>query len=76
MRMKLKKNLLLSEAAVVAGQKLAAEANTSLSKIVEQRLLGPAASAEELNADYWDRPTKPVPRSGDARFEFLNRKHA
>jgi len=74
--MKVRKNLSLDSRAVAIGQQLAAAAQTSLSRIVEQRLTGPDATAEELNAPYWNRPGRPVPRSRDRRFEFLTRKHA
>ena len=55
--MRIKKNLTLSQEAIRAGEKLAAAAHTSLSRIVEQRLLGPGESKEDLNADYWSKPT-------------------
>ena len=72
--MRIKKNLTLSQEAIRAGEKLAAAANTSLSRIVEQRLLGPGESKEDLSADYWSKPTSPSKRPGDARYEFLKDK--
>jgi hypothetical protein len=74
MRMKIRKNLLLSAQAVRCGSRLAARRGTSLSEVVERELL--SASTEQEEPDYWPRPTKPVRRAGDRRFDYLRRKHA
>jgi hypothetical protein len=73
MRMKVRKNLLLSVQAVRRGATLAAKHGTSLSAIVEKELL--SAAADEEPADYWPHPTKPIVRKDDPRFEYLRKKH-
>jgi hypothetical protein len=73
MRMKTRKNLLLSRQAVARGERLAAAKNTSLSAVVEKQLLNASDGSERV--DYWDKPTKPINRPGDPRFEHLRTKH-
>ena len=72
--MKTRKNLLLSRQAVARGERLAAAKGTCLSAVVEKQLLGGTSGAEP--GDYWDKPTKPIKRTGDARFDYLRAKHA
>ena len=73
--MKLRKNLSLDARAVAAGQRLADEhENGNLSAVVEKQLL---ALAREGEAEHFSRHTgTPVARPGEARFDYLKRKHA
>jgi len=72
--MKVRKNLTLSARAIAVGEKLAAQHGTSLSALVEKQIL---ASGMELEAEhYWHQAGRPVPRPGDARYEYLRKKHA
>ena len=73
--MKIKKNLLLSEKAVALGQRQAkATGLRSLSALVEKKLL--SGTSNDLEGEhYWKKQMKPVSRPGDARFEYLKRKH-
>jgi hypothetical protein len=72
--MKVRKNITLSAKAIAVGEKLAALHGTSLSALVEKQILSGGA---ELEPDhYWSKPTRPIPRSGDARYEYLQKKHA
>jgi len=35
-----------------------------------------ASSSARLNEDhYWPKAVKPIPRPGDARYEYLRKKH-
>lgn len=73
--MKRRKILSLSDQAIARGEQIAAETGKSLSAVIEEHLLAipPANSGSE---EFWPgRALKPVKRSGDARFEFLKRKH-
>ena len=70
--MKVRKNLLLSKDAVACGERQAVSKGTSLSAIVEKKLL---AGDSMESPDYWDKPTKPISRPGDPRFEHLRGKH-
>lgn len=71
--MKIRKNLLLNRQAVAAGEKLVkAGAAASLSELVEKQLQ--AAGVEE-DEHFSSHHGKPVSRKGDARFEYLTRKH-
>jgi len=71
--MKTRKNLLLSKKAVARGEKLAAARHTSLSTLIERQLLATTEGGEIQ--DYWNKPTPPIPRPGDARYEYLKKKH-
>ncbi|HEY3761241.1 MAG TPA: hypothetical protein VGN23_05790 [Verrucomicrobiae bacterium] len=72
--MKIRKNLTLSEKAIAVGEKLAALHGTSLSALVEKQIL---ASRTELETEhYWPKVGRPIPRPGDARYEYLRKKHA
>ena len=71
--MKVRKNLLLDRRAVDAGEKLVkAGVAASLSELVEKQLQ--AAGVEE-DEHFSSHHGKPVPRKGDARFDYLTRKH-
>jgi hypothetical protein len=72
--MKIRKNITLSAKAIAAGEKLAALHGTSLSALVEKQLLSGGAALEQEH--YWCKPTRPIPRPGDARYEYLQNKHA
>ncbi len=70
--MKIRKNLTLSAKAVAVGEKLAALHGTSLSALVEKQILSGGAELEH----YWSKPTRPIRRPGDTRYEYLQKKHA
>lgn len=72
--MKIRKNITLSEKAVAVGERLAASHRTSLSALVEKQIL--SAGAEFETEHYWHKAGRPVPRNGDARYEYLRKKHA
>jgi hypothetical protein len=72
--MKIRKNITLSSKAIATGEKLAALHGTSLSALVEKQIL---ASCAELETEhYWPEVGRPIPRPGDARYEYLRKKHA
>jgi hypothetical protein len=72
--MKIRKNITLSSKAVAMGEKLAALHGTSLSALVENQIL---SSGSELETEhYWPEIGRPIPRPGDARYEYLQKKHA
>ena len=75
MRMKTRKNLLLSSEAVARGERAAAARSTSLSKLVEEQLL--SVPLEEAGAEeYWPGPPlKPISRPKDRRHDYWKRKH-
>ena len=71
--MKIRKNITLSSKAIAVGEKLAALHGTSLSALVEKQILSGGA---ELEAEhYWPEAGR-IPRPGDARYEYLRKKHA
>lgn len=71
--MKVKKNLYLDQRAVRAGERAARRAGAeSLSALVEKHLLELEREEEEHFSPYHG---KPVPRPGDPRYEYLERKH-
>jgi hypothetical protein len=72
--MKVRKNITLSARAIAVGEKLAALHGTSLSALVEKQIL--AGSAELETEHYWSEAGRPIPRPGDARYEYLRKKHA
>lgn len=72
--MKIRKNITLSAKAIAAGERLAALHGTSLSALVERQLLSGGAELESEH--YWPEAVRPVPRPGDARYEYLLKKHA
>lgn len=72
--MKIRKNITLSAKAIAVGEKLAALHGTSLSALVEKQILSGGAALEQEH--YWSKPTRPIPRPGDARYEYLRKKHA
>ncbi len=73
--MKHRKSFSLSHQAIARGEQLAAETGKSLSDVVEEQLLAiPSAAAGP--EEFWPgRALKPIKRPGDARHEFLKRKH-
>jgi len=74
-RMKTRKNLLLSKDAVAKGERLAALRATSLSRIIEEQLLSITIDQSE-EEEYWvGPPLQPIARPGDRRHEYLKRKH-
>ena len=73
MRMKVRKNLLLSDEAVARGQRQATASGLSLSALVEKKLL--AGGEDAADEHYWTKALKPVARPGDARYEYLKKKH-
>ena len=72
--MKIRKNVTLSRQAVLNGERAAKRRGSSLSALVERHLLSLADEPDE--SDYYCHYHKPVPRPGDARYEYLMRKHA
>ncbi|MGH7990648.1 MAG: hypothetical protein ACREDS_10740 [Limisphaerales bacterium] len=72
--MKIRKNITLSEKAIAVGERLAALHGTSLSALVEKQILSSGAKLETEH--YWLEAGRPVPRQGDARYEYLRKKHA
>lgn len=73
--MQRRKILSLSDKAIARGEQIAAETGRSLSALVEAQLLAiPSVTTE--HEEFWPgRALKPVKRPGDARYEFLKRKH-
>jgi hypothetical protein len=73
--MKRRKTVSLSAQAIARGERIAAEAGKSLSAVIEAQLMAtPTGGA--TSEDFWPGPAvKPIKRSGDARYEFLKRKH-
>jgi len=72
--MKIRKNLTLSAKAIAVGEKLAALHGTSLSALVEKQILSGGAELETEH--YWPEAGRPISRPGDARYEYLRKKHA
>jgi hypothetical protein len=73
-RIKRRKNLLLSESAVAQGERLAAASGLSLSGLVEKKLLaGP--KGEDTSEHYWPKALKPQSRANDPRYSYLAKKH-
>ena len=72
--MKIRKNITLSRQAILRGERAAKQRGSSLSALVERHLLSLGNEADE--AEYYCAQHKPVPRPGDARYEYLMRKHA
>ena len=70
---KIRKNITLSEKAIAVGERLAALHGTSLSALVERQILSSGAALKEEH--YWREAGRPVPRHGDARYEYLRNKH-
>ena len=72
-RMKVKKSLELDVRAVAIGERLAAQRGKSgLSALVEEQLLAMGKPEPEHYSPYHG---KPMPRPGDPRYEYLERKH-
>ena len=73
--MKQRKSFSLSDRAIAHGERIAAETGTSLSAVIEAQLLA-IPSTHAGREEFWPgRALKPVKRPGDARYEFLKRKH-
>lgn len=73
--MKRRISLSLSAKAVARGEQIAAETGKSLSAVVEAQLLA-IRSPEATMEEFWPKPAlKPIRRPGDARYEYLKRKH-
>ena len=72
--MKIRKNITLSRQAIASGERAAKKRGASLSALVERHLLSLGNATEE--AEHYCRQHKPIPRPGDARYEYLMRKHA
>lgn len=71
--MKIRKNITLSRQAVLRGERAAKKRGASLSALVEKHLLSLGDALEE--SEHYCAQGKPVPRPGDARYEYLMRKH-
>jgi hypothetical protein len=71
--MKIRKNITLSRRAVLSGERAAKKRGSSLSALVEKHLLSLGDETDE--SEHYCRQGKPVPRPGDARYEYLIRKH-
>lgn len=73
--MKLRTNLSLDARAVAAGKRVARlRGEKSLSALVEKQLLALEREAGEAE-DYSPHHGKIIPRPGEARYEYLIRKH-
>jgi hypothetical protein len=73
--MKQRKSFSLSDKANARGEQVAAETGKSLSAVIEEQLLA-IPSAHVASEEFWPgRALKLVKRPGDARYEFLKRKH-
>jgi hypothetical protein len=72
--MKIRKNITLSRQAILSGERAAKKRGASLSALVERHLLSLGGEADE--SEHYCPQRKPVPRPGDARYEYLMRKHA
>ena len=72
--MKIRKNITLSRQAIANGERAAKKRRASLSALVERHLLSLGNEADE--SEHYCPQHKPVPRPGDARYEYLIRKHA
>jgi hypothetical protein len=73
--MKVRKNITLSRQAILRGERTAKKRGSSLSALVERHLLSLGDDADE-SEHYWPEAGRPVPRPGDARYEYLRKKHA
>jgi hypothetical protein len=71
--MKIRKNITLSRQAIASGERAAKKRGASLSALIERHLLSLANDAKESR--HYCPQLKPVPRAGDARCEFLRKKH-
>lgn len=73
--MKQRKSFSLSDKAIARAKQIAAETGKSLSAVIEEQLLA-IPSADAKHEEFWaGHALKPVKRHGDARYEFLKRKH-
>jgi hypothetical protein len=73
--MKRRKTFLLSDDAITRAKQFAARNGKSVSAVIEEKLLGIRFSIPS-NAEFWPGPAlQPKKRTGDARFEYLKRKH-
>jgi hypothetical protein len=72
--MKIRKNITLSKQAIASGERAAKQRGASLSALVERHLLSLANAPEA--SDHYCQQHRPIPRPGDARYEYLTRKHA
>jgi hypothetical protein len=73
--MKIRKNITLSRQAIANGERLAKKRGASLSALLERHLLSLGNESEE-SEHYWPEAGRPIPRPGDARYEYLRKKHA
>jgi hypothetical protein len=72
--MKIRKNITLSKQAIASGERAAKKRGASLSALVERHLLSLQNTVEE--SEHYCPQLKPIPRPGDARYEYLQKKHA
>jgi hypothetical protein len=72
--MKIRKSITLSRQAILRGELAAKRRGISLSALVEEHLL--SLSEDNESEHYWPKAGRPVPRRGDARYEYLRKKHA
>ncbi len=72
--MKIRKNITLSRQAIASGEHAAKKRGASLSALVERHLLSLGNDLEE--SEHYCPQLKPIPRPGDARYEYLQKKHA
>lgn len=71
--MKVRKHLSLDVRAVAIGERIVAQKGQGgLSELVEKTLLAMGTAEPE---DFSRHHGRPVPRPGDARYEYLVRKH-
>ena len=72
--MKIRKNITLSREAIASGERAAKKRGASLSALVEKHLISLGHETDE--SEHYCSPHQPVPRPGEARHEYLMRKHA
>jgi hypothetical protein len=72
--MKIRKNITLSRQAIASGERAAKKRGASLSSLLEGHLLSLGNDSEDEH--YWPEAGRPIPRPGDARYEYLRKKHA
>jgi hypothetical protein len=73
--MKIRKNITLSRQAILRGERAAKKRGASLSALVEKHLLSLADGDASEESEHYCAQAKPIPRPGDARYEYLVRKH-
>ena len=71
--MKVRKNITLSPQAILRGERTAKQRGSNLSALIERHLLSLGEDVGE--SEHYCARHRPVPRPGDARYDYLIRKH-